>query len=113
MQVFERIEAAYGVKLPAERGMHTLESLEQAHAGNIDAALMLGGNLYEASPDSNWSQEALQAIGFKVFLTTTLNRGHITAIDQGESLVLPVCARDEEPEPTTQESMFNYVRLSD
>lgn len=27
--------------------------------------------------------------------------------------MLPVCARDEEPEPTTQESMFNYVRLSD
>jgi len=24
-----------------------------------------------------------------------------------------VLARDEEPEPTTQESMFNYVRLSD
>lgn len=112
-QVFERIEAAYGVKLPTERGMHTLESLEQAHAGNIDVALMLGGNLYEASPDSNWSEEALEAIGFKVFLTTTLNRGHITAIDQGESLVLPVCARDEEPEPTTQESMFNYVRMSD
>ena len=28
-------------------------------------------------------------------------------------IVLPVCARDEEPEPTTQESMFSYVRLSD
>jgi anaerobic selenocysteine-containing dehydrogenase len=28
-------------------------------------------------------------------------------------IILPVLARDEEPEPTTQESMFNYVRLSD
>jgi anaerobic selenocysteine-containing dehydrogenase len=26
---------------------------------------------------------------------------------------LPVLARDEEPQPTTQESMFSYVRLSD
>ena len=33
--------------------------------------------------------------------------------DAGEVLVLPVTARDEEWEPTTQESMFNYVRLSD
>src|SRR5690606_29177069 len=32
---------------------------------------------------------------------------------EGESLVLPVTARDEEWSPTTQESMFNYVRLSD
>src|SRR5262249_41215865 len=29
------------------------------------------------------------------------------------TLILPVLARDEEPEPTTQESMFNFVRLSD
>ena len=30
-----------------------------------------------------------------------------------ETLILPVLARDEEPQPTTQESMFNFVRLSD
>ena len=52
-------------------------------------------------------------IGFKLFLTTTLNRGHVHGLGEGESLVLPVTARDEEWSPTTQESMFNYVRLSD
>ncbi len=30
-----------------------------------------------------------------------------------EVLILPVTARDEEWSPTTQESTFNYVRLSD
>jgi anaerobic selenocysteine-containing dehydrogenase len=30
-----------------------------------------------------------------------------------ETYILPVLARDEESTPTTQESMFNYVRLSD
>ena len=33
--------------------------------------------------------------------------------DSGDAPILPVTARDEEPQPTTQESMFNYVRLSD
>ena len=28
-------------------------------------------------------------------------------------VILPVLARDEEPEPSTQESMFSYIRLSD
>lgn len=112
-EVFQRIESTFGVRLPTAKGMHTLESLECAHNGGIDAALMMGGNLYEASPDSAWSAAALDQIGFKVFLTTTLNRSHIIGVDKGESLVLPVCARDEEPEPTTQESMFNYVRYSD
>jgi anaerobic selenocysteine-containing dehydrogenase len=45
------------------------------------------------------------------YLSTTLNTGHVRGRGQ-ETLVLPVRARDEDG-PTTQESMFNYVRLSD
>ncbi len=111
--VFRRMEAAFGVSLPREQGLHTMASLAQAHAGEVDAALVMGGNLFEATPERAWAERALDNIGFKVFLTTTLNRGHVQGVDSGEVLVLPVCARDEEPEPTTQESMFNYVRLSD
>ncbi|MFT4615519.1 MAG: molybdopterin-dependent oxidoreductase alpha subunit, partial [Bacteroidia bacterium] len=111
--VFERMEECFDIKLPVEPGLHTMASLERAHQGEVDVALMMGGNLYEATPDSRWAERALDNIGCKIYLTTTLNRGHITGVEQGESLILPVCARDEEPEPTTQESMFNYVRLSD
>ncbi|MFT7222517.1 MAG: anaerobic selenocysteine-containing dehydrogenase [Cellvibrionaceae bacterium] len=59
------------------------------------------------------AKTALDNIDFKLFLTTTLNRGHIEGIDQGDVLILPVAARDEEEQSTTQESMFNYIRLSD
>ena len=45
-------------------------------------------------------------------MSTTLNTGHVHGLAD-ETIVLPVLARDEEPAPTTQESMFNYVRLSD
>ena len=111
--VFERIEEEFGVRLPGSEGMHTLESLECAYQGGIDSALMMGGNLFAATPDRDWARDAMDRIGFKLYLTTTLNSGHVTGVDAGEALVLPVCARDEEPEATTQESMFNYVRLSD
>ena len=47
-----------------------------------------------------------------VYLSTTLNTGHIHGRGK-ETIVLPVLARDEESQATTQESMFNYVRLSD
>ena len=73
----------------------------------------MGGNLWAATPDTAFASRAMEAIGFKLFLTTTLNRGHVHGLGDGEVLVLPVTARDEEWEPTTQESMFNYVRLSD
>ena len=111
--VFRHIESHLGVTLPREAGKDTLASLRAAHAGNMDAALIMGGNLYGATPDSRWARESLDRIGFKVFMTTTLNRGHVTGMESSESLILPVTARDEEWQPTTQESMFNYVRLSD
>src|SRR5690606_6957580 len=37
---------------------------------------------------------------------------HFSGVEQ-ECLILPVAARDEEKQKTTQESMFNFVRLSD
>ncbi|MBI1359934.1 MAG: FdhF/YdeP family oxidoreductase [Alphaproteobacteria bacterium] len=111
--VMARMESELGVTLPTTPGLDTMASMQAAHRGDIDAALMMGGNLYASNPDAAWAEAALAKIGFKLFLTTTLNRGHVCGLGDGEALVLPVTARDEEWEPTTQESMFNYVRLSD
>jgi molybdopterin-dependent oxidoreductase alpha subunit len=112
-EVMARMESELGVKLPRGAGYDTMASMKAADRGEIDAALMMGGNLYGANPDARWAEGALEKIGFRLFLTTTLNRGHVCGVSEGETLVLPVTARDEEWEPTTQESMFNYVRLSD
>jgi molybdopterin-dependent oxidoreductase alpha subunit len=111
--VLEKMEAAFGVRFPQPKGMDTMACLKAAVAGGIDSAVIMGGNLWGATPDTGFASRAMEAIGFKLFLTTTLNRGHVHGLGTGEVLVLPVTARDEEWEPTTQESMFNYVRLSD
>ncbi len=112
-EVFHRLESELGVSLPQGAGKDTMACMQAAARGEIDVALMMGGNLYGANPNAAWTAAALDRIGFKVFLTTTLNTGHVHGIDAGECLVLPVTARDEERQPTTQESMFNFVRLSD
>lgn len=112
-EVMQGMEQAFAVRLPRTPGMDTVACLEAAERGEVDAALMMGGNLYEATPDSHWAERSLDRIPRKIYLTTTLNRGHVHGISSGDALVLPVTARDEEWQPTTQESMFNYVRLSD
>ena len=112
-EVFAAMEQAFGVTLTRAKGFDTMAGLQAADRGEIDAAVMMGGNLWAATPDTDFATRSLERIGFKLFLTTTLNRGHVHGLGQGESLVLPVTARDEEWSPTTQESMFNYVRLSD
>ncbi|WDR05311.1 FdhF/YdeP family oxidoreductase [Devosia rhodophyticola] len=112
-EVLAKMETAFGIKFPAAKGMDTMACLEEAARGGIDSAVIMGGNLWGATPDQGFATRAMAAIGFKLFLTTTLNLGHVNGLGEGEALILPVTARDEEWQPTTQESMFNYVRLSD
>jgi anaerobic selenocysteine-containing dehydrogenase len=107
------MEDAFGVTLSRAKGFDTMSGLEAAERGEIDAAVMMGGNLWGATPDAAFASRAIGAIGFKLFLTTTINRGHVNGLGDGEVIILPVTARDEEWSPTTQESMFNFVRLSD
>ncbi|SMQ70077.1 oxidoreductase alpha (molybdopterin) subunit [Devosia lucknowensis] len=111
--VLKRMEQVFGVSFPEEKGLDTMACLKRAEAGEVDAAVIMGGNLWAATPDTAFATRAMGAIGFKLFLTTTLNQGHVHGLGEGEVMILPVTARDEEWEPTTQESMFNYVRLSD
>lgn len=114
--VLTKMQETLKIDLPSKEaspGMDTLACLEAADRGEMDAALIMGGNLYEATPDSKWAEQMMDKIACKVYLTTTLNKGHLSGLNNGEAIIFPVTARDEEPEPTTQESMFNYVRYSD
>ncbi|HEY1381111.1 MAG TPA: FdhF/YdeP family oxidoreductase [Gemmataceae bacterium] len=109
--VLDRLESLLGVKLPTQPGLDTMTCMQAAAAGRVKSALCLGGNLYGANPDAAFAGKALNNLELVTYLSTTLNTGHVWGRGR-ETLVLPVRARDEEG-PTTQESMFNYVRLSD
>lgn len=110
--VLRRLAEEFGVTPPAHVGVDTLACLEGAAAGRFKVAICLGGNLFGATPDAAFATRALGSCELVVYLNTTLNTGHAWGRGR-ETIVLPVLARDEEPQATTQESMFNYVRLSD
>lgn len=93
-------------------GLDTVASIEAAHDGQFDFGLCLGGNLLGASPDATYSSEALDRVKTLVYLNTTMNTTHTQGRGQ-TTLILPVCARDEEDQSTTQESMFSFVRVSE
>jgi molybdopterin-dependent oxidoreductase alpha subunit len=110
--VFDALEREFAVKLPTSSGLDTLGCIETAHEGGLKVGVCLGGNLYGSNPDATFAAEALSRLDLLVYLNTSLNTGHAHGLAR-ETIILPVLARDEEPQPTTQESMFNYVRLSD
>ena len=110
--IFESLQEKFGVKLPTTPGLDTLSCIESAASGAMKVGICLGGNLYGSNPDAKFADKALANLELNVVLSTTLNTGHTHGLAK-EFIILPVLARDEEPEVTTQESMFNYVRLSD
>ncbi len=108
----ESLEKAFGITVPREPGQDTFASMAAAFEGKICASVQLGGNLFSSNPDRNWSAVALRRIPFTLSVTTKLNEGHIHGRGQTQ-IILPCLARDEETQLTTQESMFNFVRISD
>ncbi len=110
--LFNRLESHFGLKLPTTVGLDTLACMEAADRNELRFGFCLGGNLYGSNPDATFAKKSLGELELLVYLNTTLNTGHAHGLAK-ETIILPVLARDEEPQSTTQESMFNYVRLSD
>lgn len=110
--ILDNLERHLGVELPKTPGLDTMGCMHAAAEGRARSALCLGGNLFGANPDAKYAKQAIERLDLIAYMSTTLNTGHAWGLAK-ETLVLPVLARDEEPQPTTQESMFNFVRLSD
>ncbi|MCB9463189.1 MAG: FdhF/YdeP family oxidoreductase [Candidatus Eisenbacteria bacterium] len=107
----ERMGEIYGVDV-RPGGLDTYDSMVAADEGKMRAAVLLGGNLFGSNPNRDWAARALSRIPYKCYLSTKLNEGHAHGLGD-ETWILPVLARDEEGQTTTQESMFNLVRVSE
>ena len=110
--IFERLQSHFGLQLPTTAGLDTLACMEASSRKELKFGFCLGGNLYGSNPDATFAKTSLEQLEMLVYLNTTLNTGHAQGLAD-ETLILPVLARDEEPQSTTQESMFNFIRLSD
>jgi molybdopterin-dependent oxidoreductase alpha subunit len=110
--IYDRLQSHFGVELPTTPGRDTMACMEGAAARELKVGFCLGGNLYGSNPDATFAAKSITSLEQIDYLSTTLNTGHAFGLAD-ETIILPVSARDEQPEPTTQESMFNYVRLSD
>ena len=109
-EIFKRLHML-GISLPSTKGYDTLACIQAAEKNEMDFSFCLGGNLYGSNPDSTLASKSLSKIDTIVYVSTSLNTGHIWGIGKS-TIILPVLTRDEEFQSTTQESMFNFVRLS-
>jgi molybdopterin-dependent oxidoreductase alpha subunit len=110
--IFDAIQEKFGLTLPTTPGLDTLSCVDAMYAGRLRCGWALGGNLFGATPDARRARTAFSNLEWICYFSTTLNTGHAWGRAK-ETLILPMLARDEEAQSTTQESMFNFVRLSD
>lgn len=110
--IFDKLQSEFGMSLPTTAGLDTMACMEAAERRDLKFGFCLGGNLYGSNPDAEYAKHSLSQLEMLVYLNTTLNTGHAHGLAD-ETIILPVLARDEEPQATTQESMFNFIRLSD
>jgi len=78
---------------PDKHGLDTVRTIEAMHQGDVKVFIALGGNFLSATPDTNYTSEALRRCKLTVQISTKLNRAHLVTGEQ--ALILPCLGRTE------------------
>jgi molybdopterin-dependent oxidoreductase alpha subunit len=101
MGIYERPDAAFldrlaknfGFDPPRHYGYDVVDAIKAMHAGKVRVFFAMGGNFLSATPDTNYTAEALRRTKLTVHVSTKLNRAHL--ITGEEALILPCLGRTE------------------
>jgi molybdopterin-dependent oxidoreductase alpha subunit len=78
---------------PDKHGFDTVRTIEAMHDGRVKVFIGLGGNFLVATPDTNYTAQAMAKCRLTVQISTKLNRGHLVTGEQ--ALILPCLGRTE------------------
>jgi molybdopterin-dependent oxidoreductase alpha subunit len=78
---------------PTKYGYDVVESIKAMHAGKVKYFMAMGGNFLSATPDTNFTAEALRNCATTVHITTKLNRSHL--VHGKQSFILPCLSRSD------------------
>lgn len=89
----DALQQEFGFDPPREHGYDTVEAIKAMHNGLARVFFGMGGNFLSASPDTDFTAEALSNCNLTVQVSTKLNRSHLVT---GETaLILPCLGRTE------------------
>jgi len=90
----DKIKEVFGFEPPREHGYDVVNAIKAMHAGKAKVFFAMGGNFLSASPDTNYTSEALRKVRLTVQVSTKLNRSHL--VHGEEAIILPPLARSDE-----------------
>ncbi|MFN2493243.1 MAG: FdhF/YdeP family oxidoreductase [Pyrinomonadaceae bacterium] len=101
---------------PRRPGYDTVKAIEAMHSGRARVFFSLGGNFLSATPDTEYTAQALRQCSLTAHVSTKLNRAHL--ITGAQALILPCLGRTETdmqpsgPQFVTTENSMAVVQAS-
>ncbi len=92
-EFLDALAREFGFEPPRHHGYDTVEAIKAMHAGRAKVFFAMGGNFLSATPDTEYTAEALRRCRLTVQVSTKLNRSHLVTGEQ--ALILPCLARSE------------------
>lgn len=101
MGIWERMPASFldklrdnfGFEPPRKHGWDVVDSIKAMHRGDAKVFFAMGGNFLSATPDTEFTAEALSRCDLTVHVSTKLNRAHL--ITGKQALILPCLGRTD------------------
>lgn len=112
----DSLQKEFGFDPPREHGWDTVEAIKAMHAGEGKVFFAMGGNFLSATPDTEYTADALRRTRLTVHVSTKLNRSHL--VHGRRALILPCLGRtdvDEQasgPQFVTVEDSMSSVHMS-
>src|SRR5919205_1127184 len=93
---------------PRRHGLDTVETIKAMHGRRVKVFFAVGGNFLSATPDTEYTAEALRRCRLTAHVSTKLNRAHLVTGEQ--ALILPCLGRTEKD---MQASGEQFVTVED
>jgi molybdopterin-dependent oxidoreductase alpha subunit len=116
-QFLDSLEKEFNFRPPRRHGLDTVHAIQAMHSGAAKVFFGLGGNFLSATPDTEYTAQALRRCRVTAHVSTKLNRAHL--ITGKQALILPCLGRteiDEQasgPQFVTTENSMAVVETSE
>ena len=110
----DKLRDVFSFDPPRKHGWDVVESIKAMHRGEAKVFFAMGGNFLSATPDTDFTAEALSRCSLTVHVSTKLNRAHL--ITGKQALILPCLGRTDrdgrESQFVTVENSMGIVHTS-
>ena len=89
----DRLSAEFRFEPPRGAGADVVETIKRMHDGRISIFFAMGGNFLSATPDTEFTADALRRCRLTAHVSTKLNRSHL--VTGRTALILPCLGRSE------------------